>query len=172
MVPPDRPLPRPLESGAVPDDPPQLGAALRDPSETPPQGGRFSFVVSVLLIALAFSIGLSYLLEKQWLSRSAAAPAAAALGPAEPEAPGEGPSAILPLTAEMLHATAGSPGPNPFVIVNGQKIGEGESAKVPTSSGPITVRVEKIEEGVVHFIYGSERIAVKVNPAVVQGNPP
>ena len=172
IVPPDRLRPQPLENEVDQDPPLKPGIPSVDQGELGPKKGRFSFVASVLLIAIAFSVGLSYLLEKRWLSHSAAAPAAATLAPAQPEAPGEGPTGIQPLSPEMFHVTAGSPGSNSFVILNGQKMGEGESAVVSTSAGPVTVRVEKIEGSVVHLVYGSERIDVQVNPAVAQGNPP
>ena len=167
----DKPPPRLLETAAAENDQSKLSAAAAESGEPVPQGGRLTFVGSILLIAIAFTVGLSYLLEKRWLHHSAAVSSDTTLRPGETNGGTEAAAGNATIQSDLFHVTAISLGSTRLAIVNGKKVAEGETVVVSTSSGPATVRVAKIEDGVVHLVYGHERIDVKVNSGVAQKNP-
>jgi predicted RNA-binding protein with EMAP domain len=77
------------------------------------------------------------------------------------------------LNADLLHVTAIALGQSNLAVVNGKRVTEGDSFVVVTSDGPAAVRVAKIEEGVVHFAYGTEKIEAKLlTETVAQKAPP
>ena len=167
----DRPPPRLVETAGSENDQSKLGAAPVDSGPPPPQGGRLTFVGSILLIAIAFTVGLSYLLEKQWLHRSTTVSSDTTLPPVEATGETEAGAGGATIQSDLFHVTAISLGSTRLAIVNGKKVAEGDTVVVSTSSGPATVRVAKIEDGVVHLVYGRDRIDVKVNAGVAQKNP-
>jgi len=169
MVQRKEPLPRfpeseaPAESGS---DAPPVSAA---DEEKPAGRGRFTFVASLLLIALAFSLGLSYFFEKRWLNPSTPTRSSPSAETALVE-PGVNNSAGAPvaLGPDAFHVSAISLGGQPHAIVNGKAVSEGDSFVIVTTSGPVTARVTQIEDGIVHFLAGGEKIDVKLNPALAQ----
>jgi hypothetical protein len=139
----DEPLPRFVESATPPE---QDGKKASESNPPAPSSGRFTFVASLLLIALAFSIGLSYFFQPRSSNRSGRVPSNGAAETNLIES-----SAAVPLGPETFHVSAISLSGQPFAVVNGKSVSEGDSLVVATSSGPVTARVTKIEEGVVHF---------------------
>ena len=140
-----------------------------DPGPLPVGKGRFSFVASLLLIAATFSLGLSYFFEKRWLSRSSATNSHSS-GAATLVEPGTAaPSVLGPDAFQVSAVTLAG---RHFAVVNGKRVWEGESLVVATSGGPVTVRVARIEEGVVHFLAGDEKIDAKVRPGLAQETAP
>jgi hypothetical protein len=132
-----------MNSAPSGDEEPHVGP----PAQPPPafSTSALTFVGSVLLVAIAFSLGLSYLLWKHWSRRPPTTSAAAAGGFLQPS---------------MFHVTAISPGASRMATVNGQPVGEGGSVTVSAPSGPVQVRVTRIEDGLVRFVYGDEQIDV------------
>ena len=118
--------------------------------------GALTFVGSILLIAIAFSLGLSYLLEKRW-SRRAMAASASAGGILKPA---------------MFHVGAVSLGTSHLAIVNGKPVEEGGAVTVSTPSGLVQVRVARIEDGLVRFVYGDEQIEVRTGSDAASLSPP
>ncbi len=170
----DKSLPRLLHTAAVENE--QTGEDSANqfrPEET--ARGRLSFVGSLVLVTLAFSVGFSYLWEKGYLRRAAPTETPVVRGAAL-EAPVSASTsatpALFPLNADMLHVTAIALGQSRLAIVNDQRVAEGESLEVNTSAGVATVRVDKIEDGMVRFAYGNDSIEVKLNPAGAQKPPP
>ncbi len=144
------------------------------PSHTSPaagpsviKSGRFSFVASILLIAIAFSLGLSYLLEKRW-------PQSSVNLPSDSPVSGQAPGQTAPrgsFHADMLHVTAVFPGPTRSAMVNGRRVAEGDSFMIPLPSGPVAVQLTRVEDGVAHFICQGERVDVKVKATIAQHSP-
>ena len=167
----DKPPPRLVETAASENDQSKLSAAAAESGQPVPQGGRLTFVGSILLIAIAFTVGLSYLLEKRWLHHSTTVSSDTTLQPGQTNEEAEAAAGGATLRADLFHVTAISLGSTRLAIVNGKKVTEGDTVVVSTSSGAATVRVAKIEDGVVHLVYGRERIDVKVNTGVAQKNP-
>lgn len=62
----------------------------------------------------------------------------------------------------MLRVSSISLGLVRFAIVNGGRVGEGDSLELKTDSGPVTVHVAGIEDGIVHFKSCGQRIDVKL----------
>jgi hypothetical protein len=175
------------EMRVVPRDktPPVLHAAARENEtpkaeptvETPTAAackGRFTFVASVILVAITFSIGFSYLLQMRWPFPSPATHSSPATAfTAEPSISAAPTPPLIPLNADMLHVTAIALGQSNLAVVNGKRVTEGDSLVVVTSDGPAAVRVAKIEQGVVHFDYGTEKIEAKLlTETVAQKAPP
>ncbi len=167
----DTPPPRLLETAASESDQPKLSTGSVDSGPPPPQGGRLTFVGSILLIGIAFTVGLSYLLEKRWLHHSSVVSSETTSQSGQANEEAEAAAGGATLTSDLFHVTAISLGSTRLAIVNGKKVAEGETVVVSTASGPATVRVAKIEDGVVHFVHGRERIDVQVNSSVAQKNP-
>ena len=139
-----------------PAQPPPPRVPDPDSPATSFSSGALTFVGSILLIAIAFSLGLSYLLEKRWSRRPVAAPASAGgfLKPA------------------MFHVGAVSLGASHLAIVNGKPVEEGGVVTVSTPSGLVQVRVARIEDGLVRFVYGDEQIEVRTDSDAVSPIPP
>jgi hypothetical protein len=164
VVQPEKPLPGPADSGAPQSSAPSSPAA----SASPGSKGRFTFVASLLLIALAFSLGLSYFLEKRWLNRSAHSHSNGATATTLVESGAITAGAPVALGPDAFHVTSIAPGDPRVATVNGQRVSEGHSFVVQTSSGPVTARVEKIEDEVVHFAADGKMVDARVNPALAQ----
>ena len=153
--PPAQPPPRSLP-GAPAEEAPLPRVSDEDTPATSFSSGVLTFVGSILLIAIAFSLGLSYLLEKRWSRRPVAASASAGgfLKPA------------------MFHVGAVSLGTRHLAIVNGKPVEEGGAVTVSTPSGLVQVRVARIEDGLVRFVYGDEQIEVRTDSDAASPNPP
>lgn len=168
IVPRDTPTPRLVESATTETNQPVPSVSPPDRGQPVARGSGLTFAGSILLIAVAFTVGLSYLLEKRWPHHSTSASQAETEATANADALSSGGQ----LKAEMLHVTAVSLGASRLAVVNGKPVAEGEFVLVPTSSGAAQVRVRKIEDGVVHFLYGQEQIDVKVNSTDTRKSPP
>lgn len=123
--------------------------------------GRFTFVASLLLIAIAFCVGLSYLLEKRWSREHATQVQTTA--PAETLARATG-----PLSSDLFQVTEVTLGSPRTATINGKRLSEGESLSVQTSSGLTNVRVVRIENGAVALTDGTQTVEASVSPNVVQ----
>jgi hypothetical protein len=161
----DKPLPRLFESATSEEQGTAVPVVSVDSTPRPPSSGRFTFVASLLLIALAFSIGLSYFFEKRWSEGAAGIRANGAAATAFEGVP-------VPLGPDAFHVSAISLDGQHLAIVNGKGVSEGDSLVVVTSSGPVTAHVTKIEDGVVHFDAGGEKIDAKVNSTLTQKRSP
>jgi hypothetical protein len=165
MVQREKPLPRLFESATPEEQGTAVPVVSTDSTPRPPSSGRFTFVASLLLIALAFSIGLSYFFEKRWSDAAAGINSNGATATAF-----EG--VAVPLGPDAFHVSAISLGGQRLAIVNGKGVSEGDSLVVATSSGPVTARITKIEDGVVHFEAGDAKIEAKVNSTLTpKGSP-
>lgn len=123
------------------------------PSENPsPDRGRFTFVASLLLIAIAFCVGLSYLLEKRWLGERVQTTA-----PADTIA-----HATAPLDADLFQVTEITLGSPRTATINGKRLTEGESLSVQAPAGLTSVRVARIENGAVELTDGTHTIEANV----------
>jgi hypothetical protein len=164
MVQHDKPLPRPHGS-ATPDQTGTNAPVVSSVDDGGPRAGsgRLSFLASLLLIALAFSIGLSYYFEKRWDGRAAARSSNGAGKTTLVESSNTGAAGAL--GPDLFRVNSISLADRPVAVVNGQAVSEGDTFVVNTSSGPVTARVTKIEEGVVQILAGGERIDAKVSPA-------
>ena len=129
----------------------------RPTGDSTPLGGGLSFMASILLIAIAFSLGLSYLLEKRWGHHRAAVEEKGTTGS---------------LNAGMFHVTSISLGSERAAMVNGQTVREGESISIFTPNGSKAAQVEKISNGTVRFVVGAEAIDVSVTPSAVEKHSP
>lgn len=58
---------------------------------------------------------------------------------------------MVSITAEMLHVSLIALGEIPLAVVNGTRLAEGDLISLQTPSGMVTLRVEKIQDGVVHL---------------------
>lgn len=123
--------------------------------------GRFTFVASLLLIAIAFCVGLSYLLEKRWSREHATRVQTTASAEAMAHATG-------PLSADLFQVTEVTLGSPRTATINGKRLSEGESLSVQTPSGLTNVRVARIENGAVALTDGTQTIEASVSPGVVQ----
>jgi hypothetical protein len=152
------------ENPITPSDAPSesANASTAVPRENgAPDRGRFTFVASLLLIAIAFCVGLSYLLEKRWSRERATHVQTTA--PAETLAHATG-----PLSADLFQVTEITPGSPPTATINGKRLSEGESLSVQTPSGLTNVRLARIENGAVELTDGTQTIVANVSPGVVQ----
>ena len=132
------------------------------PQENPSYDrGRFSFIASLLLIAIAFCVGLSYLLEKRWMR--AHENHVQTTAPAETLARATG-----PLNADLFQVTEITLGTPPTATINGKRLTQGESLSVQTPSGLTNVQVARIENGAVELTDGTQTIVANVSPGVVQ----
>src|SRR4051812_4433262 len=127
--------------------------------------GRFSFVASLLLIAIAFCVGLSYLLEKRWLKERAAQVQTTA--PADTIAHATG-----PLSADLFQVTEITLGSPRTAIINGKRLSEGGAISVQTPRGLTNVRVARIDNGLVELTDGTQTVQANVSPNVVQQGSP
>lgn len=123
--------------------------------------GRFTFVASLLLIAVAFCLGLSYLLEKRWTRERANQVQTSA--PSETLAHATG-----PLEANLFQVTEVTLGSPRTATINGKRLSEGESFSVQTPSGLTSVRVSRIDNGLVELTDGTQTIEANVSSNVVQ----
>jgi hypothetical protein len=175
LVPRDKSLKPLLYSAAPENERAKVGPAVESAPERAGKGKLLSFVGSLILITIAFSVGFSYLLEKRWLRQAATKESSAtgdALAEASASAPPTATPALFPLNPEALHVTAIALGHTHLAIVNGKRLGEGDTLTVKTSAGVATVRVEKIEDGVVLFAYGTGSIEAKLSPTGTKKPPP
>jgi len=117
--------------------------------------GRIGFVVAIALF-FAFVIGSGYLIRQ--LHREAGI--AEETHPPSPTAT-EAPTQEAWVSLDMIHVTSIALGNVPLAIVNGQRVSEGDLLEVKTPAGPATLRVVGIEDGTVHFKYGSQIIDAK-----------
>ena len=137
--------------------------------------GRLTFIASLILVTIAFSVGFSYLLQQKWPGRTAASDPAAAVGASALVADADAPIAPelnIPLQEDMFTVTAIDVSKKRLAIVNGQRVEEGHALIVSSAEGATTVKVAKIEEGAVHFTLGQQRIAAKLSASVAQQGPP
>lgn len=72
----------------------------------------------------------------------------------------------------MFHVGAVSLGASHLAIVNGKPVEEGGVVTVSTPSGLVQVRVARIEDGLVRFVYGDEQIEVRTDSDAVSPIPP
>lgn len=116
--------------------------------------GRIGFVVAVALF-FAFVIWSGYLIRQ--LHREA--------GIAEMPSPSasatEAPTPEAWVSVDMLRISSIALGNAPLAVVNGQRLATGDLLEVKTPAGPATLRVVGIEDGTVHFKYGSQIIDAK-----------
>jgi hypothetical protein len=164
----DKPLPGLHPTAAADNE-----IKTESPAERPPLGkGMLTFVASLLLVAITFSIGFSYLLQKRWFP-SRTHSSASATSSVEPSIPGAPTPPLIPLNADMLNVSEIALGPPNLAVVNGKRLAEGEELVVVTPAGSATVRIEKIGDGVVQFGYGTEKIEAKLlAETVAQKTPP
>jgi hypothetical protein len=185
IVRPEKPQPRLLQTAVSKAEPETLTQAI-----PPPGGRRRKFIAIFLLFTILFVFGFVYLVEWKQSQRVAAIhidlpesppatipiPAGSAIPipvastgtigvAAAPMAPGS-------VTAEMLHVTSIALGEPHLAVVNGKRLAEGESLLVATPAGVATLRVTRIEDGVVHFDYGGQLIDAKLAAPLSQKNPP
>lgn len=169
----EKPLPPLLQSAAPETEQEDSGKVRLGESSRLSGIGRLTFVGSMLLVILAFSIGFMYLLEHRWPARAGtaaqpeASPAIAPDSAALAAKPGS-----IPLHSDMLHVTAIALGNPRLAIVNGKRVTEGESFVVTTSGGATEVRVEKIEDGFVRFAHDGELIEAKLVETAARKSPP
>ena len=166
MVQPEKSLPRAVNP-APPEEAGRAGPLAGGSGAAPANSGRFTFVASLLLIAITFSLGLSYFMEKRWLNRSATTQPNGTERTALVES-STVTAVPVPLGPDAFDVTAISLVDRPLAMINGKGVSEGDSLVVATSSGPVTARVEKIEEGVVHFIADGRKIEARMNSALAQ----
>jgi hypothetical protein len=173
VVPRDKTTPPVLHTAAQENETPKAEPTVETPTAAACKG-RFTFVASVILVAITFSIGFSYLLQMRWPFPSPATHSSPATAfTAEPSISAAPTPPLIPLNADMLHVTAIALGQSNLAVVNGKRVTEGDSLVVVTSDGPAAVRVAKIEQGVVHFDYGTEKIEAKLlTETVAQKAPP
>jgi hypothetical protein len=127
--------------------------------------GKFTFVASLLLIAIAFCVGLSYLLEKRWLGERVTQIQTTA--PADTIA-----HATAPLDADLFQVTEITLGSPRRATINGKRLTEGESLSVQTSVGLTSVRVARIENSAVELTDGTHTIEANAGPNVAQQSTP
>jgi hypothetical protein len=165
----EKPRPRLLEDALSKGEPPSGDPIESDGGFT--GTGRLTFIGSLILITIAFSVGFSYLLQHRAAVRNASSVSRddATTAAPEPEAP-VNPAIVL--QEDMFRVTAIAMGEAPLAIVNGKRVGAGESLVVNTPEGPAKVRITKIEDGLVRFAYGQQHVEAKVPSTVAQKPPP
>jgi hypothetical protein len=169
----DKTLPRLLHTAATEHHTPDVPISTESSLPTV-RGGRLTFVASVILVTLAFSIGFSYLLEKRWL-HSAVAPARPSPAAGSSAAPSiaEVPEAeTVALNPDMFHVTGIAMGDSRLALINGKRLAEGESLVVATSAGAVSVRVAKIDDGIVHLVCGRQKIDARLTGIGTSKIPP
>jgi len=132
-----------------------------------------AFVLAVLIIVVAYT----YVTERKPARRlatmvsdpaEAALPSvAASIAPAVEKAATE---TLLPITADMLHVTSIALGKVPLTVVNGQRLGAGDSLTLKTPQGVAILELVSIEDGVVRFKYGSQMVEAKLSLAIPPKN--
>jgi hypothetical protein len=130
-------------------------------------------VGAFLLVVLTVVVAYSYVTERKPARRfatmasdtvAAAVPSvAASIAPAVEKAVTE---TLLPVTADMLHVTSIALGKVPLTVVNGQRLGAGESLTLKTPQGVAILELVSIEDGMVRFKYGSQMIEAKLSLAI------
>jgi hypothetical protein len=175
MVQSEKPRPRLLQTALfsrLPAGPDTSSPGLSD-------RGRLTFIASMILVTVAFSVGFYYLLETRWShhaskpvsSTPVESPAAeqSSFGPVQPsplitQSPLITTPAPAPLRSEMFRVTSIALGETRLAIINGKRLAEGESLLVRTPEGSRTVQVVKIDDGVVYLTSGSEKIEARLTP--------
>jgi hypothetical protein len=115
-----------------------------------PKRGRFTFFASLILVALAFCVGLSYFLENGWWAR--------------PETAGLKPS--------NFRVTSVSLRPPRKAIINGRPVSEGETLPVQTDSGMIDVTIERINSGTISLVAAGRHLEAPIDPSTTGRNSP
>jgi len=147
---------------------PQTKPTIEVPEQDSPEpfgfltAGRITFVVIVLLF-IAFVIWSGYLIRQlhreasftETLTSSAVAT--------------ESPTPEVWIGADNLHITSIALGDSPLAVVNGQRVAKGDLLEVKTPAGTASLRVVNIEDGIVHFKYGSQNIDARLT--VASGTP-
>jgi len=161
LAPQDKPPPRLLQSAVTPLElrTPVGGAAHSGVS----RAWRVTIVVAVILV-LSAAIGGTY----HWV-QSRRYPVVVTIGvPDERTAAAIQPDKLPPLVPvmpDMLEVTSIAMGDPRLAIVNGKRLGEGDSLLVKTRLGAVSLRVVSIEDGLVRFRHGGETIDVKLRAA-------
>jgi hypothetical protein len=83
---------------------------------------------------------------------------------AEPSAPAEGPAASI-IHPDTLRVTSISSAEPRVAIVNGQRVSEGNSVRVPTPYGTVAARVTKIADDEVEIKFAGEIIPLRLDTA-------
>lgn len=170
----ETPRPRLLQDALSKGEPEPLPPSNLDDADSGFTGtGRLTFIGSLILVTIAFSVGFSYLLQHKWNGRTAARTNSAS-GTASLTAANEAVTTnpAIQLHQDMFNVTAIAMDQVPLAIVNGKRVAEGETLSVGTPEGPIAVRVARIEEGLVRFAYGHQRLEIKLSNNVAQKSPP
>lgn len=128
----------------------------------------FTFVRTVLVLAVFLSIGFllwtAHMISKATDELTIASTSAEALPPAE----GPGASTIRP---DIFRVTSISQGEPRIAIVNGQRVGPGDSVRVQTKNGLIAARVTKIADDEVEIKFAGETIPLELSPATTPAAP-
>jgi len=134
--------------------------------------GVLTFVGVFLALILAVIAAATYLAEPKTPIRSGLIATETVKKPVRPSvAPSIAPT-IAPVAADTLHVTSIALGDVPLAIVNGKRVAEGDWLAVTTASGKVSVKVAKIEDGVVHFDNGQQTIDAKLIPAATSQKAP
>jgi hypothetical protein len=168
LAPREQPPLRSLQRAATDESSVNAPPVSSTPAGILPARGRFTFVCSLLLVALAFCLGLSYFLEKRWspaaLTNSDGAAKASALTVAT-AAPG-------PVGPQSFRISAVSLSSPRMAIVNGRQVSEGETFPVQTDRGIVNVTVEHIGDGTVKLMVGGQVIETPIRSASGPKNSP
>jgi hypothetical protein len=151
--------------------------------------GLFTFIGGFVFVALAVMAGYIYLIEPTPIHRFPSLDDQGLATPTPPASSGQAASPAastrafptppndvklrddLPITADMLHVTATALGSLHLTIVNGKRLAEGDWLKVKVGNDTGALQVMKIEDGMVHFKYGSRMIDAKLAVKLKQATP-
>lgn len=152
IIQPDKPKPRLLQSAA--------SKVEREPLEVITRSGmrRLKFLGILSIVTILCVIGVVIWMEQQqrsWVGISI----------------GESNSSLSAVTPEMLRVTSIALGDHPLAVVNGQGVAKGDSLVLKTAAGNVNLLVTKIEDGVVQFDFGGQKIDAKLPPEFVQKQP-
>ena len=114
--------------------------------------GHLGLMAGIALLTATVVGGSGYLIRE--LHRQVSV-AGAAVG--LPTAPVD-PSLVVPISSDMLKISSIALGRTPVAIVNGAAVEEGGTVQVKTTNGVAAVRVVKIRDGMVEFLYGQESL--------------
>jgi hypothetical protein len=183
------PREKPVENVTPPVEPEPLQQQLEAPEPTRPSSvGLLTFLGGFIVMALAVMAGYIYLMEPKPVHRFPSLDEQMSPTPGSPGTSQQATSLAaflashpppkdvklrddLPITAEMLHVTATALGNLHLAIVNGRRLAEGDWLKVKVGSDTGALQVMKIDDGVVHFRYGSQIIDAKLASTLKQETP-
>ena len=80
-------------------------------------------------------------------------------------------TSVTSITSDSLHVSSIALGAVRLACVNGQILRENDALKIKTQSGDAILRVAQIEDGIVHFEYGSQLIHARMASSVVHKAP-